>query len=169
MFGPDKHTSRLVGVVPRATEEIFDTLKYRETNLNMKMKSNVRVAVSYIELYGNQICDLIQQGSLCCPNKAASQGYAPSGETEVSIDTVSDVMETLRLGENQKRRASTAMNHRSSRAHSIFIVTLKQVCISTNISRTSKLFLVDLGGCEQTKKSEIASGVSKHFERRKEK
>jgi hypothetical protein len=157
MFGPDKHTSRLVGVVPRATEEIFDTLKYRETNLNMKMKSNV--AVSYIELYGNQICDLIQQGSLCCPNKAASQGYAPSGETEVSIDTVSDVMETLRLGENQKRRASTAMNHRSSRAHSIFIVTLKQVCISTNISRTSKLFLVDLGGCEQTKKSEIASGV----------
>ena len=76
-------------------------------------------------------------------------------------------METLRLGENQKRRAATAMNHRSSRAHSIFIVTLKQVCTSTNISRTSKLFLVDLGGCEQTKKSEISSGMSKHFERMK--
>ena len=165
MFGPDKHTSRLVGVVPRAAKEIFDTLKYRETNLNTKMKSNV--AVSYIEVYGNQICDLIQQGSLCCPNKAASQGYVLSGETEVSVDTVSDVMETLRLGENQKRRAATAMNHRSSRAHSIFIVTLKQVCTSTNISRTSKLFLVDLGGCEQTKKSEISSGMSKHFERMK--
>lgn len=174
MFGPDDSfaierddyaTGSLAGVVPRATKEIFDTLKYRENNLNLKIKANV--AVSYVEVYGNQICDLLRLGSLCNPNTAASQRFILSGQHEVAVETVSDVMKILQLGENQKRRAATAMNQRSSRAHSIFIVTLNQVCESTNVSRTSKLFLVDLGGCEQIKKSEIYSGESKHFERMK--
>ena len=204
MFGPDDdvnvnanvkngsaslfyHTcNSFAGIVPRACQEIFQALSYREHNLNLEIKSSV--AISYVEVYGNQILDLLQSNSsgsgsgsgssICCPNQAASQGFVLNGETEIKVETVDDVMRALERGEGNKRKAATAMNDRSSRAHSILIVSLKQTCFQKNevfsadedvdegadVSRTSQLFLADLGGCEQTKKSEICSGVSKHFE-----
>ena len=80
-----------------------------------------------------------------------------------------DVAHVLRVGEAQKRRAATAMNDRSSRAHVLFILSLTQTrtSVSTSsssvaaaavdhesgvphsITRTSRLFLADLGGSEQ--------------------
>jgi kinesin family protein 5 len=77
------------------------------------------------------------------------------------VTSVSDVVSALALGEAQKKRAATAMNDRSTRAHSIFIITLRQECMSTGASRTSKLFLADLGGSEQVKKSKVEAGESK--------
>ncbi len=175
MFGPEDRNlycteevqshNGMSGIVPRACKEIFDALSYRREHLNLKMDANV--AVSYIEIYGSHISDLLQRGSSCCPNKAASQRFVLSGAAELPVHTVSDVLTSLRLGDKQKRKAATAMNERSSRAHSIFIVTLRQKCEQTGVSRTSKLFLVDLGGCEQTKKSNVESGSSKHFEHMK--
>lgn len=78
------------------------------------------------------------------------------------------------MGETQKRRAATAMNDRSTRAHSIFILTLKQRRhLSSEASEedednstttlSSKLFLADLGGSEQVKKSKVDAGQSKKF------
>jgi hypothetical protein len=83
----------------------------------------------------------------------------------------------LHLGENQKRRAATAMNDRSTRAHSIFILTLKQRLHTPKsdtdqqaddtedgiTTLTSKLFLADLGGSEQVKKSKVNAGQTKTF------
>jgi len=153
------------GIVFRACKEIFDALTYRKKQINMNIESSV--AISFIEIYGSQISDLLQKGAPCCPNKAASQRFVLSGAAEVPVGEIGDVVQSLRVGEKQKRKAATKMNDRSSRAHSIFIVTLNQTNVATGVSRTSKLFLVDLGGCEQTKKSGIASGSSKHFERLK--
>ena len=71
----------------------------------------------------------------------------------------------LAKGDAQKRRAATAMNARSSRAHALFILTLTQRDIKgptkdsalPSSSRraasdrvvTSQLYLADLGGSEQ--------------------
>lgn len=99
----------------------------------------------------------------------------------------------MQLGEAQKRRAATAMNDRSTRAHSIFILTLKQrmhhsvADVSSSKARagvevvgetdedahrittiTSKLFLADLGGSEQVKKSKVNGGGSKKYPARGE-
>ena len=80
----------------------------------------------------------------------------------------------LQIGEAQKRRAATALNDRSTRAHSIFILTLKQRLLRDSQSYseievegsglttlTSKLFLADLGGSEQVKKSKVEAGKFK--------
>ena len=67
---------------------------------------------------------------------------------------MSELLSLLNIGEKQKRKAATAMNERSSRAHSIFIVRMKQTCVDTGVSSTSRLFLADLGGSEQLKKSQ---------------
>ena len=165
MFGPNDSmlpNSMNKGIVPMACQEIFDVLNYRRNNLNLDIEA--QVSLSYIEIFGSEICDLLRYGRPCCPNKAASQRFVLSGAAEYEVQSVNDVVKALQEGEKQKRKAATALNERSSRAHSIVMITLKQVCKDTGVSHNSTLFLADLGGCEQTKKSDIVSGTSKHFE-----
>ena len=101
-------------------------------------------------------------------SKVSSQRSVLSGSVEVQVSDVKDVTRLLAIGEEQKRKAATAMNQRSSRAHSVFIVKINQQCTDTGKSITSKLFLADLGGCEQTKKSDLAAGRSNHIDALKE-
>jgi len=124
--------------------------------------------ISYVEVYGNEILDLLKKGSRVGQSKVSSQRSVLSGSVEVQVSDVKDVTRLLAIGEKQKRKAATAMNQRSSRAHSVFIVTLNQQCTDTGKSITSKLFLADLGGCEQTKKSDLAAGKSNHIDALKE-
>jgi hypothetical protein len=50
------------------------------------------------------------------------------------------------------------MNDRSTRAHSLFILTLKQTRPGTSVTLRSRLYLADLGGSEQVKKSGVEAG-----------
>jgi kinesin family protein 5 len=87
-----------------------------------------------------------------------------SGASEVIVNNIDDIMLLLKQGELQKRKASTAMNDRSTRAHSVFIISLKQHKIDSDVTIQSKMFLADLGGSEQVKKSQVESGVSRKIE-----
>jgi len=60
----------------------------------------------------------------------------------------------LQQGEAAKRHAATAMNSRSSRAHTLLILTLTQTAGS--VESVSNLCLADLGGSEQLTKSGAA-------------
>ena len=53
------------------------------------------------------------------------------------------------------------MNDRSSRAHALFILTLRQTCDATGVTRKSNLFLADLGGSEKVSKSGVKAGGSR--------
>ncbi len=140
------------GVVPRSCHEIFEAINYRKKNLNLNIEA--KIAVSYIEIFGDSVTDLLRGGLTCGQSKVAAQRYVLDGSSEVEISSMSDALSLLNNGEKQKRKAATAMNERSSRAHSLFIVRMKQTCIDTGISYTSRLFLADLGGSEQLKKSQ---------------
>ena len=172
MFGEDKryayrrHQANMEGLVPRACREIFDAVKARERKLELDIKATV--SATYVEVYGNEINDLLRKRSPCGNNRASAQRYVLSGAAEVPVKDLSAAMDVLWKGNQQRRMASTAMNKRSSRAHSIFIVTLRQNCITTGILRTTRLFMVDLGGCEKLKKSKIDCGHTIYFEQNEE-
>jgi len=170
MFGPsiDRNIrDKDKGIVPRVCEEVLEALEYRRENINYKIDASI--SVSYIEIYGNDVSDLLKQGASCGHNRASAQRYVLEGAADVPIQSTDDVFSLLRKGESQKRKAATAMNERSTRAHSLFIITLQQYCDETGTKITSKLFLVDLGGSEKTKKSRVEAGVSKHIEDLKQK
>mmetsp|Transcript_34120 Transcript_34120/g.102048 ORF Transcript_34120/g.102048 Transcript_34120/m.102048 type:complete len:813 (-) Transcript_34120:2163-4601(-) len=152
----------LEGIVPRACKEVFEAIEYRKRHLQLHF--DVSLSASFVEIYGNDITDLLKKGNACGHSKAAAQRYVLEGTADVPVRNKMDVMTLLQHGESQKRKAATAMNERSSRAHSLFILTLRQQCLSTDEIKTSKLFLADLGGCEQTKKSDISAGESNHVE-----
>lgn len=149
---PEKTIPSSWGIVPRSCHEIFKAIEYRKKNLNLEI--DVDVAVSYIEIFGDSVTDLLRQGKSCGQSKVAAQRYVLDGSSEVVTKSMSNTLELLNVGEKQKRKAATAMNERSSRAHSIFIITMKQSCKETGVSLTSRLFLADLGGSEQLKKSQ---------------
>ena len=68
---------------------------------------------------------------------------------------VGGALELIAKGDTCKRKAATAMNERSSRAHALFILSLTQTEVSTGVERTTRLFLADLGGSEKLTKSQV--------------
>ena len=105
-----------------------------------------------------QVSDLLQQGRRCGHSKVAAQHYVLRGSANVAVGSVEEVAELLAKGESVKRKAATAMNDRSSRAHALFIMTLEQYDPALDRKVTSSLFLADLGGSEQVKKSRVGAG-----------
>jgi len=146
------------GIVPRACLELFQALDYRRVHLHKHMEASV--SVSYVEIYGNDVTDLLRNGTSCGHNKAATQRYVLDGSAEIPLSNFDEAVQCLNKGERQKKKAATLMNERSSRAHSLFILTLRQKCVDSGVEATSRLFLADLGGSEQLKKSQPFSSSS---------
>lgn len=141
-----------LGIVPRSVREIFRALEYRREHLQLNIEADL--SISYIEIYGNDVSDLLKGGAICGQSRVSAQRYVLDGSSEVNVSSLGETLELLEEGEKQKRKAATAINARSSRAHTLFIVTLRQRCVQTGVSSTSRLFLADLGGSEQIKRSQ---------------
>lgn len=164
MFGEDLLDRNAQGIIPRACEEIFLALQERTSARNGRSGIHARLAVTYVEIFGDSVTDLLQNGKRCGHSKVAAQRYVLNGAAERVISSMSDVEEILTKGEQQKRRASTALNDRSTRAHSLFIFSLTQWKGNTEaegagVTIKSRLFLADLGGSEQVKKSKVDAGA----------
>jgi hypothetical protein len=161
MFGPhDPHKpcmsfdqfSNEWGIVPRAIHEVFEAIEFRKANLHIEIEADV--SMSYIEIYGDKVSDLLRKRSPCGHSRVAAQRYVLDGAAEKKVSSFDDAMDLLNQGEQEKRTASTAMNKRSSRAHTLLILTLRQEVAKSKQAMTSRLFLVDLGGSEKLKKSQ---------------
>ena len=108
-------------------------------------------------------------------SRVAAHGHVLDGRAERSVTCMVDVLDALAEGDAQKRRAATAMNDRSSRAHSVFTLSMTQRDESTGREMASKLCLADLGGSEKLSKSRAHDGAaaagtvpwSEYYERRK--
>lgn len=169
MFGDARGDAR--GVVPRACEEVFAAAAAREARLGVV----ATFSVSYVEVYGNEILDLLKGGELAGRSRVAAHGHVLDGRAERPVTCMADVLDALAEGDAQKRRAATAMNDRSSRAHSVFTLSATQRDNATGREMASKLCLADLGGSEKLSKSRAHDGAaaagtvpwSEYYERRK--
>lgn len=139
------------GIVPRTCSEVFHALDFRKQSIEKKI--DAKVFVSYVEIYGNDVTDLLRDSAPCGQSRVATQRYVLGGSAEMPVSSFSETIQCLNRGEQQKRKAATSMNDRSSRAHSLFILKLHQKCLCSGVESTSCLFLADLGGSEQVKKS----------------
>lgn len=158
--------SESLGIVPRVCNELIEACTERELSLGITYK----LAVSYIEIFGDEVYDLIRadmedRRQIMADNAAAAQRFVLEGHCDRPVSSLSEVQDLLKTGEERKRKAATAMNEHSSRAHTLFILSLEQTDSSGEIVRKSKMFLADLGGSEDLKKSKVNEGLaikSKH-------
>jgi kinesin family protein 5 len=143
----------LRGVVPRACEDILETVRsWREQGFTAEL------GVSYVEVFGSEVSDLLHEGQIVGQGQEGRYNavratdrvghrYVLDGHIEHHVESWDEVAELLRLGDESKRRAATAMNERSTRAHTLFVLTL------TAGAKRSRFYFADLGGSEQITKS----------------
>lgn len=67
------------------------------------------------------------------------------------------MFEVMRAGSKNRSIAATRMNEKSSRSHSIFILTVYQKNTATDAAKMGKLYLCDLAGSEKIGKT-MATG-----------
>ncbi|XP_072376972.1 kinesin-like protein KIF11 [Diabrotica undecimpunctata] len=138
------------GVIPRAAFHIFHELdKLSNVDVNVK--------VSYIELYNEEIRDLLSDNENILQMYSDNKGSVTiHGLTEISVHNGEGICKYLQRGIVKRQIAPTLMNHQSSRSHTVFTISINTrettIC-GDDILKAGKINLVDLAGSENIAKS----------------
>ncbi|KAG1371096.1 Kinesin-like protein KIN-14A [Cocos nucifera] len=124
MCGPSNGSSKDIGINYMALNDLFQISSIREDNRTLEIRS-------------------------CSNNVWLS---LPDANMHL-VQSTADVLNLMKLGEKNRTFGSTAMNHRSSRSHSVLTVHVHGKDISGGAIH-SCLHLVDLAGSERVDKSE---------------
>jgi kinesin family protein 5 len=138
--------SEQCGIIPRACETIF-----RNTN---KEVLNCSVKFSFIEIYNENIRDLLNRRNSDLAIRKCEKGIYIQGLTEKLVYGPEDILSSISEGSKQRTVTSTQVNSVSSRSHALLTVTLTQTGIDES-EIVSKLNLVDLAGSENIGRSEV--------------
>lgn len=130
-----------------------------QNSLEMMFKRGLKLSCSFIEIYNENIYDLMNEARIPLNLR---QGYGDInivGLKETEISTFGEVMTVLRRGNENRTTKTTKMNLESSRSHAMLIITLKQNINGKDIE--SKMTFVDLAGSERLKRSECTGNTAK--------
>ncbi|EPT06161.1 hypothetical protein FOMPIDRAFT_1021204 [Fomitopsis schrenkii] len=148
MMGADIDSPELKGLIPRITEQIFQSIVESDSHLEYVVK------VSYMEIYLERIRDLLApQNDNLQVHEEKSKGVYVKNLTDYYVSTAREVYEVMRQGGAARVVSSTNMNAESSRSHSIFLITIRQRNTETGAQKTGNLYLVDLAGSEKVGKT----------------
>lgn len=118
--------------------------------------NEVSIHVSYVEIYNEQIRDLLipkdSSNAYLELREDPIKGVSLSGATEIKVECVEDVMNLLFQGNKRRMTEATNANQTSSRSHAVFQITvmISPKIKDINIERVSaKLSLIDLAGSER--------------------
>lgn len=155
MFGPEKpFPDELKGVIPRASEHIFDHIESDE-------QMSYAIKCSFLEIYKENIRDLLAPSTTATIAKeniylkireSPTKGVWVEGLTEEFATCEQDIDDLIALGDNSRSVASTGMNQRSSRSHTMFVISIEQKATDGS-TKTGRLNLIDLAGSEKISKT----------------
>ncbi|EAS03052.3 kinesin motor catalytic domain protein (macronuclear) [Tetrahymena thermophila SB210] len=140
-----------MGLIPRMMDKLFDMIADAPSTIEFSIKA------SFLEIYNEKIHDLLDPSKTNLNVKEDKlRGIFVQDATEAFVVKASDMMKVMRKGADNRSVAATRMNERSSRSHSIFLLTLIQKNTETETSRLSKLYFVDLAGSEKIAKTHVS-------------
>ncbi|KAJ9470553.1 Kinesin-like protein K39 [Diplonema papillatum] len=152
IFGPKRSIGTAEeGLIPRICHELF-------RRVGDQKDVRYKVTASMIEVYMENVHDLLRKDRTQLTIRGDLQrGFTVPGKTQKEVSCYADIEQLLRKGEELKTIASTALNDRSSRAHTLFELEIRAFGKSTT---TSKLTLCDLAGSERCKDAKTTSGTT---------
>ena len=151
-------TSKEKGIMPRSISELFKLLSSYK-NKEFKM------IVAYIEIYNENIRDLLGDGNVIDITEDPGKGVILIGAKEIEVDNTENFYELLSIGNNKRTTGSTNNNEYSSRSHAVLRINLDSIDKNSNEIISGKFILVDLAGSEKTS-SNLTNNVNQ--ERQKE-
>ncbi|KAF8104729.1 hypothetical protein N665_0169s0013 [Sinapis alba] len=153
MTGPDGASEEDWGVNYRALNDLFKISQSRKGNINYE------VGVQMVEIYNEQVLDLLSDDSsqkkLGILSTTSQNGLAVPDASMYPVKSTSDVIKLMDIGLQNRSIGATAMNERSSRSHSIVTVHVRGKDLKTGSVLYGNLHLVDLAGSERVDRSEV--------------
>ncbi|CAK0838622.1 unnamed protein product [Prorocentrum cordatum] len=125
-----------------------------------KDRFDYTIEASMVELYRNDLLDLLSSGKAGASRKKLNIKHDPKSNT-VAIEnltaeecaTPEELTKVLERGNEQRKVAATEMNSESSRSHLIFMIKVLSINKETQERLRGKILLCDLAGSERLKKS----------------
>ncbi|NXJ10023.1 KI18A protein, partial [Odontophorus gujanensis] len=118
----------------------------------LKEEKICNIAVSYLEVYNEQIRDLLVNSGPLAVREDAQKGVMVQGLTLHQPKSAEDILQMLDYGNKNRTQHPTDANATSSRSHAVFQIYLRQqdkiASISQNV-RIAKMSLIDLAGSER--------------------
>ncbi|XP_037001936.2 kinesin-like protein KIF18A [Artibeus jamaicensis] len=109
-------------------------------------------AVSYLEVYNEQIRDLLVNSGPLAVREDAQKGVVVQGLTLHQPKSSEEILQLLDNGNKNRTQHPTDVNAASSRSHAVFQIYLRQqdktASIDQNV-RIAKMSLIDLAGSER--------------------
>ncbi|CAG9864986.1 unnamed protein product [Phyllotreta striolata] len=141
------------GIMIRALNDLFEAVKGKEEEYS--------VIMSYLEIYNEQIRDLLNPSSGFLELREDSKGknINVAGLSEISTTSTDEIMQLLHKGNKARTMEPTAMNQTSSRSHALLSVTVrhsvpvdKKDHLKIRVKQ-GRLFMIDLAGSERANKT----------------
>ncbi|ETE66895.1 StAR-related lipid transfer protein 9, partial [Ophiophagus hannah] len=136
-------TPASIGLTPRICQGLFS----RE-GASSKQSTSCRVEVSFLEIYNEQVRDLLRQSNHKKPYTLRVREHPEMGPY---VQDYRQVVELLEEGIANRITAATHVHDASSRSHAIFTIQYTQAILENNLpsETASKINLVDLAGSEK--------------------
>jgi kinesin family protein 4/21/27 len=171
-MGSEAHTefelTESTGLIPRFMTDLFHHLEQRSSKCNTEsgedanLVSSYTLQASFLEVYGEDVHDLLDPDRPSVPLREDSQGgIVCTGLTSRTIANTQQALAVLHEGTLHRTTAATLMNLTSSRSHAVFTITLQKTTTSATTANennkssvtSSRFTFVDLAGSERMKKT----------------
>ncbi|XP_075966288.1 kinesin-like protein KIF18A [Anarhichas minor] len=134
------------GVMYRTMTELFKRMD------EAKEEKEFAVAFSYLEVYNEQIRDLLANVGPLAVREDGSKGVVVQGLSLHQPKSAEHILEALDSGNRNRTQHPTDMNATSSRSHAVFQIYLRQqdktASLNPNVC-VAKMSLIDLAGSER--------------------
>ncbi|XP_056362423.1 kinesin-like protein KIF12 [Oenanthe melanoleuca] len=124
--------------------------------------SDLALSASYLEIYNEQVRDLLSPGPPCAlPLRwSKTRGFYVENQLSVEFESLEAIVSLLLQGSQRRRTSAHALNRHSSRSHALLTIHIRSRAASTGPSKQGTLCFVDLAGSERVKETGSSGELS---------
>ncbi|NXD92335.1 KIF12 protein, partial [Chaetorhynchus papuensis] len=124
--------------------------------------SDLALSASYLEIYNEQVRDLLSPGPPCAlPLRwSKTRGFYVENQLSVEFESLEAIVSLLLQGSQRRRTSAHALNRHSSRSHALLTIHIRSRAASACPSKQGTLCFVDLAGSERVKETGSSGELS---------
>ncbi|XP_071621710.1 kinesin-like protein KIF12 isoform X3 [Heliangelus exortis] len=124
--------------------------------------SDLVLSASYLEIYNEQVWDLLSPGPPCAlPLRwSKTRGFYVENQLSVDFESLEAIADLLLKGSQRRRTSAHALNKHSSRSHALLTIHIRSRAPRACPSKQGMLCFVDLAGSERVKETNSSGELS---------